>query len=298
MNNSGDAAEQIVRMSLEGVEVAAKITGTAAKEIALLLAATLKNKNSTLKPRGKARLISMLKSGKPLEIFSVKESDLQKFTQGAKEYGIVYCVLRSTENSPDGLCDIMVKADDAPKISRLVERFKFATVDKASLESELVAEKAERKASAEQTSSIDAEPEAPDVGDTEKLLDDLLGTSEGKADPDTPEQANSEPAPSEPVKPGKEQQEAAPFLGNNPQKSPLSAPTSESKKTPERATLNRPSTREELRKITAARKAKDAEVSKPNERVTENTAKNTPKTTTHKQPQQGKSKSKKSKGNR
>ncbi len=31
MNNSGDAAEQIVRMSLEGVEIAAKITGTAAK---------------------------------------------------------------------------------------------------------------------------------------------------------------------------------------------------------------------------------------------------------------------------
>ena len=37
MNHSGDAAEQIVRMSLEGVEVAAKITGTAAKEVALLL---------------------------------------------------------------------------------------------------------------------------------------------------------------------------------------------------------------------------------------------------------------------
>ena len=39
MNHSGDAAEQIVRMSLEGVEVAARITGTAAKEVALLLLA-------------------------------------------------------------------------------------------------------------------------------------------------------------------------------------------------------------------------------------------------------------------
>jgi len=34
MSVSGDAAEQIVKMSLEGVEVAARITGTAAKEIA------------------------------------------------------------------------------------------------------------------------------------------------------------------------------------------------------------------------------------------------------------------------
>ena len=29
MNHSGDAAEQIVRMTLEGVEVAVRITGTA-----------------------------------------------------------------------------------------------------------------------------------------------------------------------------------------------------------------------------------------------------------------------------
>ena len=33
MNNGGDAAEQIVRLSLEGFEVAAKLTGTAAKEL-------------------------------------------------------------------------------------------------------------------------------------------------------------------------------------------------------------------------------------------------------------------------
>lgn len=152
MNHSGDAAEQIVRMSLEGVEVAAKITGSAAKEVALLLMAALKSNNSNLKLKGKARLTSMLKSGKSLEIFSVKESDLKTFVSGAKEYGIVYCVLRNPKNSPDGLCDVMVKADDAPKISRLVERFHFATVDKAKIEHELVVEKAARNGAA---------PEAP-----------------------------------------------------------------------------------------------------------------------------------------
>lgn len=34
MTNSGDAAEQVVRLSLEGFEVAAKLTGSAAKNIA------------------------------------------------------------------------------------------------------------------------------------------------------------------------------------------------------------------------------------------------------------------------
>ena len=37
MNTSGDAAEQIVRISLEGFEVAARITGHGAKDIAALL---------------------------------------------------------------------------------------------------------------------------------------------------------------------------------------------------------------------------------------------------------------------
>jgi len=207
MSQSGDAAEQIVSMSLDGIEFAARITGTAAKEIAIMLIAALKNKNSTLKPKGKARLVSMLKSGKPLEVFSVKESDLRKFMQGAKQYGIVYCALRDKKNSPDGLCDILVKADDAPKISRLVERFHFATVDKGRIESELVAEMANR--TADTTAQDSAEPEAPEPFDTERLLDELLGTQEGKAIPDAPEILQQEPeqitpfAP-DPVKNGKE----------------------------------------------------------------------------------------------
>lgn len=42
MNNSGDAAEQVVRMSLEGTEVALKLTGAAAKNIAAALYAVYK----------------------------------------------------------------------------------------------------------------------------------------------------------------------------------------------------------------------------------------------------------------
>ena len=42
MNTSGDAAEQIVRLSLEGMEVALKLTGSAAKNIAAMIYAVLK----------------------------------------------------------------------------------------------------------------------------------------------------------------------------------------------------------------------------------------------------------------
>ena len=288
MNNSGDAAEQIVRMSLEGVDVAARITGSAAKEIALFLVAALKNKDkNSLKLKGKARMSSMLKSGRPLEIFSVRESDLKKFMQGAKQYGIVYCVLRNAKNSPDGLCDVMVKAEDAPKISRLVERFKFATVDRAKIESEIVADKAEKSAEAK-----GAEPEAPDVGETEKLLDELLGTNEGKPEPDAPEAERTEPD-----KTGKESADSTPFFTSDPPTTLPSEPTSDSRKKPEKATSSKKSVKEELREITAAKKAKETEAAGRGELPTPEKPRNT-QTTTHKQPQRGKSKSTKTKGNR
>ena len=43
MNPGGDTADQMAKMTLEGIEVAAKITGAGAKEIALLLYAVLKD---------------------------------------------------------------------------------------------------------------------------------------------------------------------------------------------------------------------------------------------------------------
>ena len=75
MNPGGDAAEQVVRLSLEGVEVAAKISGNGAKNIALLLYATLKQEQKT---KGKARLTSMLKSGKELKVYTITQKDLPK----------------------------------------------------------------------------------------------------------------------------------------------------------------------------------------------------------------------------
>ena len=57
MNTGGEAAEQIVRMSLEGFEVAAKITGAGAKNIAILLYSILKEEKKT---KGKASVLSSM----------------------------------------------------------------------------------------------------------------------------------------------------------------------------------------------------------------------------------------------
>ena len=139
MNPGGDAAEQVVRLSLEGVEVAAKISGNGAKNIALLLYATLKQEQKT---KGKARLTSMLKSGKELKVYTITQKDLPKFSQEAKRYGVLYCVLKDRKNKDQNAAvDVIARAEDASKIQRITERFKLATVDRADVSLNILKDK-------------------------------------------------------------------------------------------------------------------------------------------------------------
>ena len=48
MSVNGDASEQVVRLSLEGFEVIAKLTGSGAKNIAAMLYTIMKDKNTKL----------------------------------------------------------------------------------------------------------------------------------------------------------------------------------------------------------------------------------------------------------
>ena len=212
MNTGGEAAEQIVRMSLEGIEVAAKITGAGAKNIAILLYSILKEEKKT---KGKARLTNMLRYGKELKVITVRKGDLPKFTQEAKKYGVLYCVLADRKNKdPNAEVDVIARAEDASKISRIVERFNLASVDTASIVTE--AEKSrdakdtkDAKNGKEAKDTKDGQPE-PDIGvqekaEKEKLMDALMGKPTQKEE--------SAPNPSV-AKTGK---------------SPLSEPTSEQK---------------------------------------------------------------------
>lgn len=148
MSYSGEAADQVVRLSLNGVEVAAKLSGSAAKQLAIMIYAILKDQKKT---KGKIRLTNMLRSGKELKVFAVKDGDLQKFCEEAKKYGVLYCVLKD-KNATDGITDIMVRAEDAAKVNRIFTRFGLATVDLASLKTELVKE--QNKARTEEDADV------------------------------------------------------------------------------------------------------------------------------------------------
>lgn len=135
MSVSGDASEQVVRLSLEGFELLARLTGSGAKNVAAMLYTIMKDNKQT---KGKTRLNNMLKAGKPLKIFSIKNEDLERFRYEAKKYGILYCALVDRKNKNfDGMTDIMVKDEDASRINRIVERYKLTTIDTAKIDTEV-----------------------------------------------------------------------------------------------------------------------------------------------------------------
>lgn len=293
MNTSGEAADQVVRMSLEVGEAALKISGEGAKQLAVLLYAILKEQKKT---KGRARLETLVRSGKPLTVFSVKESDLKKFVQEAKRYGILYCAVRDPKGSSDGMVDIMVKEEDAPRINRIVERFKFASVTEAaqikteiqkSREEKFHAKEEKTAAGKEKTKEPQkvksspekmqkeemqpqTEPEKDRLGKSQEdmLVDELLGNPVQK----------------------EETQQQNPSLAKT-EKSRQSEPISGKQRTTaegtsklyQPATKEKPSVREELKEIQAARK-KEADVPSRKKPVKDTKAKSQ-KPLQHKQPQ-------------
>lgn len=271
MNTSGEAADQVVRMSLEVGEAALKISGEGAKQLAVLLYAVLQDQsNSKGKTKGKARLETLVRTGKPLKVFSVKTSDLKKFAKEAKRYGILYCAIRNSKGNKDGMVDIMVKEEDAPRINRIIERFKLSAVEeKAQVETEVETEAEVAEAEVEKA---EAETEAakPEVEKTKEQ--------------------------------GREKEEQNPSMAKT-EKSHPSEPTSEKQEKDAEGTSKlytgdspeRKSVREELKEIRAAKK-QEAEAKKQEVKLEDKKADtrkpSDKRPAQHKQPRQKKPKKK------
>lgn len=129
MSVNSETADQTVKMTLEAIEEAAKISasigGTSAKSLAAMIYAIITDNK---KSRGKTRLTAMLKSGKELKVLALNQKDLKQFCDVAKKYGVLYCALKEKDNK-DGIVDIMIRAEDASKVSRIVDKFELASID-------------------------------------------------------------------------------------------------------------------------------------------------------------------------
>ena len=208
MNASGDAAEQIVRMTLQGVEVAGKMSMDGAERLVKLIFASLKD---TKRTKGRASLNAMLKSQKPVKVFEIKDDELKKFCQQARKYGVMYHVLKD-KNKNDGKCDIMVRGEDAPKVNRIFQRFNLGANNLATIRANLDLSK--------QGVKQPKERQKPTKSAEDRFIDELFSKPQQKekAYLENPSMAKTEKSrPSEPTYGAKESRQ---FTRDDPSSRP------------------------------------------------------------------------------
>ena len=138
-------------VTVKGVECVANLSGKAAVSLAAFLIAALKDEKRV---SGKTRMRSF--RGKPTQVFVIQQGELRAFAQEAKKYGVLYAAVVDKRN-PDGLCDIVVSAEDAARVNRIADRFALSAVDVEKIREDIIRA---RKLAAEHNQSM---------RDTEKL---------------------------------------------------------------------------------------------------------------------------------
>ena len=181
MSTSGEAAEQVVRMSLDVAEQILNITGKGAKELAKLLLSEMKKPQRT---KGRASLMALLKQKKPMQVFEIDDRSLRKFCQVAKKYGVLYHVIKSTKNR-DGKCEIMVRSEDLAQVNRIFERFQLGINRQATIKQAITRSKEADPSSPEHTQ--------PEKSEEEKFVDKLFEPPQKEQPENTnPSQAKTE----------------------------------------------------------------------------------------------------------
>lgn len=249
MNLGSDPADQVVRYTLEGTEFALRLSGTAAKNFAVFVAAVLRDQKKT---RGKTNLTRLLREGKPLKFFSIPADRMREFVQEAKRHGLLLVPMRD-RNDPEHI-EIAIWAEDSAKVERIIDRMQLDVVETG--EAEIMSD-----VTPEQPAQNQAEPDHQNAPTNDEPI------PFGLDDPDSG-LGFTQPAPlsAEPEDP--------PFSRSTPTSVPRSAPPSASKKrspnispalraVQARARGERPSVREELRGIKAMLHATEAITPKP-----------------------------------
>lgn len=161
MNYGADAADQIVRYSLDGVEHTLRISGAVAKNLAVFIAAVMKDQKKT---RGRTRMETMLRERKPVKFFSVPKDRLREFAKEAKSKGLLYVIIRDKKH-PE-LSEIMIYAEDAAKVNRVLDNM---NLDYAKAESaQIVFDDAANRSQKEQAEPVKTSERQ---GETEQTAD-------------------------------------------------------------------------------------------------------------------------------
>ena len=248
MNYGSDPADQVVRFTLEGTEMALRLSGLAAKNFALFVYAVLKDQKKT---RGKTRLVRMLREQRPFKFFKIPAEAVREFAREAKNHGLLYVPIRNKLHRDE--IEMVVFADDAAKVQRVLDNLNLDFVRAQAGEAVVETVPA-------QEIPI-SEAQTPDRTESVQLDGDTVQFEIGGAEDEFNLGESSQQDTAENFTVDRE-----PESGEAMEKNP-SAPSSNSRNgSPGSENSERPSVKEELREIRREREKKRAEHLKTRER--------------------------------
>lgn len=126
MDVSGEVADLMVKESIQITEESVKLMAAGAKNLAaFLLALTQDNK----KLSGKTNMARLLRDGKELKVFSIRESDLEDFKSFAKK-NVLYSVVKD-KKAGNGIVNLITNVDYVSQVNHFMESRGYAAPAKA-----------------------------------------------------------------------------------------------------------------------------------------------------------------------
>ncbi len=116
MDVSGEVADLMVKESLQITEETVKLLASGSKNLtAFLLALSQDNK----KLSGKTSMSRLLRDGKELKVFHIKESDLNDFRSFGKK-NVLYAVIKD-DRRQDGMVDLITNVDYVSQVNHFLQ---------------------------------------------------------------------------------------------------------------------------------------------------------------------------------
>lgn len=120
-------AVQIIRVSIEGIEVILKI-GKLNWEFTQGVCAVFARMLEQEKLEGKTSVRQLLKSGGDLQVFKFRTEDLHAVKKMADKYGILYSILPDL-NKKDGMSEILFHSQAVPRIQAIMEQIQGTRIE-------------------------------------------------------------------------------------------------------------------------------------------------------------------------
>ena len=176
MDVSAEAADVVVRESLQATEAAAKLTLEGVKNVAALLLAIAKQ---DMKVVGQTTATRLARDPAPAVVIPIKAEDKAKFQKLAKEFGVLYFFAQKKGND-NGMLNVVSNENYAALLNAIMQQLGYPIPQKEQEEDTQKKAKSrapQKKSSPErgsglkpsQTTAAAVEPDSP----TKKKLDQL-----------------------------------------------------------------------------------------------------------------------------